>query len=280
MDSRLIIPKTCPLYFGAFQLTTEKTMYPNKFRYIQKFDTNDTIHVQIRFTSDQPENEGLHIKAYGLNDVFIDDYSFTWTTLGTYKYGDAYIPCTSFSGYTYFQIHDSSTTFLTPLAESWPVEVGTWPDSVAIIYFNTENDFETFFGTFSATSVFMIRVEGGFPPDGFTPKWDFENFTDQLSQDTLSYSLPYGVHTLYLGDSNGLSWFIIDKLNYIFSLDTIYLNGTQWVRNSEITIENAVAKIDMKQKNNNMLQSSGGLVGIMDEEGQLITNQWGGILLA
>lgn len=282
MDSKLIIPMLCPLTFTEERIEREMAIHPNAFRWVQKYDTNDSIHVQFRYVSVQPENEGIYLRAYDYLGRTVQTYIPTWGTSGTYKYADVIIDCSELSGYTYFKFYDSGATLL---ATSMPIEVGAFSDLTSIIYWHTENDFNTIFGTLGASTVFMLRLEGGFSPSGFSPDWEMDNFTDQFSQDSQTYAQPYSKKELTLGDGNGLPYYFFEKLNWVFSCDTIYINSEEVTKIDKLTIEwNAykagIGKLQMKRKTNNGLQYDDFLVGILDELGNAITNETGGVITA
>lgn len=281
MDSKLIIPQLCPLTFTEERYEREMILNRDAFRWIQKYDTNDSIHIQFRYVSAQPEDEGINVKAYDYLGRLVQTYTPTWSTLGTYKYADVYIDCSELSGYTYFKIYAVADL----LATSMPIEVGGFSDLTSIIYWHSENDFNTFFGTFSNLTVFMIRLEGGVNPSGFTPDWDMDNFSDQFSQDSQTYVKPFSTKELILGDFNGIPYYFIEKLNWIFSCDTIYINSEELTKTSKITVnwkpnKMGIGTIDMKRKINNGLQYDDYSVGILDENGSAITNETGGVLTA
>lgn len=254
---------------------------PNAHKWIQKYDTNDSIHVQFRFTSSQPENEGIYLAAYNSFDVRVKTYTPVWSTLGTYKYADVYIACSELSGFNYFKIHDMTSI----LAVSMPIEVGSFSSLSSLVYWNTSNDFNTVFGNFSNLSVYMVRVEGGLAPQTLTPEMEMENFTDQLLQDTQTFIQPVSVREMIFGDFNGIPYWFFEKLNWILSCDTLYINSEEMTKFSKLTIEwndyrMGIGRISMKKKINNGLQMDDYLIGILDENGAAITNETGGILLA
>ena len=279
MDSKLIIPLLNPLCFVEERIEREMTIHPNAFRWVQKYDTNDSIHFQFRYISAQPENEGIYLKSYDSKGALIQTYTPTWTTVGTYKHADVIIDCSELSGYTYFKIFAQSTL----LATSMPIEVGAFSDLTSIVYWHTENDFNTFFGTFGASTVFMMRLEGGFSPSGFSPDWEMDNFTDQFSQDSQTYAQPFATKELTIGDGNGLPYYLFERLNWVFSCDTVYVNMEEMTKVDKLTVEwnaykQGIGTLRMKRKVNNGLQYDEYSVGILDELGNAITNSTGGIL--
>lgn len=190
-------------------------------------------------------------------------------------YGDYYIPCYQLSGVVYFTVTSSQGLMLT----SWPVEIGNTGDMVELTVWHPENDFQTVFSTeFQGTGCFSIYVEGGFRPDGYTPSGDFDSFSNQFSEDTLTYSMPFDIEKLTLGDANGLPRWMGQKINAYLACAVVLIDGFQWSRQGNLTVEytgklTGIYSIDLKPYTNRLTQTIAGDILITNEEATVITTE-------
>jgi hypothetical protein len=280
-NAELIIPELCPLQFKAEAHGTEKDHYPMAFNYVQKYGLTDTIHVQFQFSED-PTSRNVVINAM---DFFTDSkvfdgatalvYSATYTELSAgIWYGDYYIDCSKLSGIAYFTVTDDSGL----MADSLAVDVDSHGDTVQIRAHNSRNDFNTVFGAYEDDHVFMIRVEGGFKPNDFELPSDSEMFTNQWQEDTMTFSMPYTVEYLTLGDSCGLPRWLCQKVNYYLACDTVLIDNIQMTKNGNIERSDGVdmksiLRVGMKPTTNRMTQTMTGNIVITNEEGNALTTQ-------
>jgi hypothetical protein len=273
-NNDISIPSTCPLEFKSVENVNELTHYPRAFNYVQKWGTADTIHVKLLASEDRTA-EAVIITAYDTaTDIIVHKsgggaatYSFTWTQLSaSYWYADVLIPCSDLSGVIYFYV----TSTVGDLFYSWPCEIGAVSDSVLITYHHSENDFSTVFGTYETAHVFTLRVEGGFIPNDFELECDQELFTNQQGEDTQTYSMPYDIEYLTLGDGGGLPRWMCQKLNRIFACDTLVIAGRRYSKTGKIERSDAVdlkstLRIGLKETQNRMVQSIGDLILVNEE---------------
>lgn len=94
-------------------------------------------------------------------------------------------------------------------------------------YFNTENDK----GIIWKTGIRMsIRVEGLIRE--FTPGALTEEYIDQQYNTYSLNDIPYRTFKNYIGSARGLPDWIIDKMNVIFTLDSVGIDGTGYAKKS------------------------------------------------
>jgi hypothetical protein len=107
-----------------------------------------------------------------------------------------------------------------------------WPKTLLFQYTNTRNQAATIFTTGYTPS---YRIEGNIID--FTPRSRFSSYEDEPANEYLLEGVPYRQYTLFAGDSFGLPPWAIDKLNRIMTLNTILIDGKQFVRNEDAQFE-------------------------------------------
>ena len=277
----LVIPIHCPLQFKAVAYGTEETHYPRAFNYLQKYGLTDTIHVQLHFATN-PTSRTVKINAMDFaKDCPMWDgataltYSATYTQLANGDwYGDYSIDCSKLSGVVYFTITETAGL----MAASWPVEIGSTADTVLITVHNSRNDFNTVFGAYQASNTFQIRVEGGFKPDDFDLPSDSEMFTNQWQEDDLTYSMPYDLEYITLGDANGLPRWMCQKIGYYLACDKVLFDNIQRTKVGEIEMSDGVdmkkvLRIGTKPATNRMTQTLSGVIEITDDSSVFIADE-------
>jgi len=277
LTSNIIIPSLNSLQFSNPEQGNQFLHYPSTLGYVQKFAPTDSIHIQVR--SDSPymfamviENQtGRNLGTLGLN--------FTRTEFGAGYYVFNLVIPTYLIGYGQYYIQLSETgTVGDYISDSWPFEIGDFDDTILFTYFNETNDFETIFGDFSASTVFQFRVEGGFIPASTKDVSELSTFSDQLKQSSLTYGMPSFTKTLRIGDSDGLPDWVFEKLIAIGACDVLLIDGMQWVKaytwDSEQTDKKTlILSADMAYTTNRMTQTVDGVLRLVDNFGNAITNQ-------
>ena len=100
---------------------------------------------------------------------------------------------------------------------------------ILLTYTNRRNAFNTVFTEGS----FDFRCEGSLLPSGAEFNADTEGFRDQNGSFTQLYSLPYRVDTLSIGGGFGVPNWVGEKINNIFSLTSVKLDGEEYVRSEQ-----------------------------------------------
>jgi len=104
------------------------------------------------------------------------------------------------------------------------------PGTVLIQFSHSGNEFGTLFQPEEGEKKYMIRVEGGFPSDGFLPGSKDVVYRDQTYNTVLLSSVPFANCKATFGDGRGIPNWLADKLNRIFSCSDVKLNGEQYTR--------------------------------------------------
>ena len=268
-------------------------LFPRSSGYVRKMGISDTWRVQ--FLSDNNLLDTFKLKVYSFNyNFYLTEFSFTKNSIGSGYYWDAFVSASQIlnainslnlpylDNCVYFSL-ESDTLW----AESLPVVIGSFSDTIQISVHNTTNDFGTVFGDFSFSSIFSFRVEGGFIPGYFIPKGEYETFANQSNEFSVIYSNPYGEYTLSLGDAYGLTDDMIEQISRFFACDIILINAKQFVRVGEIQEEvnesrgTRTLKIQLTQATNRTMQNIlGDDIYITNEESNiLITEEDKGLIL-
>lgn len=261
-------------------------LFPRSSGYVRKMGSSDTWRVQ--FLSDNNLLDTFKLKVYSFNyNFYLTEFSFTKNSIGGGYYWDAFVSASQIlnainalnlpylDNCVYFSL-ESDTLW----AESLPVVIGSFSDTIQISVHNTTNDFGTVFGDFSFSSIFSFRVEGGFIPGYFIPKGEYETFANQSNEFSVIYSNPYGEYTLSLGDAYGLTDDMIEQISRFFACDIILINMKQFVRVGEIQEElnesrgTRTLKIQLTQATNRTMQNIlGDDIYITNEESNILSTE-------
>jgi hypothetical protein len=103
---------------------------------------------------------------------------------------------------------------------------------ILIEYTHKDNNsvFDNIFWNGSTQFVFRTRLVGGFKPSGVNIEVENEQFTNQKQEVVELYSIPYITKTLYIGDVDGVPYYIAEHLNRILCLSDVKINGENYVR--------------------------------------------------
>jgi len=104
-------------------------------------------------------------------------------------------------------------------------------DTVKFSYTHDMNEFDTaFVNGDSSRNAFEFRVEGGFLSNSHEENVESEDFRTQRNEQVQLSALPYTVKTLTLGTNTGVPLWVAEKVNHIFSLSEVMVNGVYHVR--------------------------------------------------
>lgn len=209
------------LWFGAWRNTFDR-----EADYVQKFAEGDNIVVQI--TSDDVNNTFLSTKnldggsSLPNGRVVVEDtiiYNFYPNgKVGRYK---AYIT-NSTTGEEYGRCR----------FDILPAEC--LQGTVKLSYTHRRNDYDTIFirksGSSSIQVTFDIRFEGGFIFRDTEYAVEEETFRNQYYVQRLASAFPYHKQVLTLGNGHGVPEWAGMKLNLIFSLSSVEVDGKRYVR--------------------------------------------------
>jgi hypothetical protein len=196
--------------------------------YIQKYQTNDTTKIQV--LSDWVPTlkvynalTGAHIP--GLDIVGAPLNTTILSTVYTFLCYEFLLDFSVFGvGSYYIQITytDDAATLQTYKSDYISVAV-KWANTLLYEYNNSENILSILFST---GIVFNVRCEGRLRL--FEPKFNAVIFTDQESNATKLNSVPYQQFKLYLGDAPGIPDWFANIFNFVFSCDTILIDGVPY----------------------------------------------------
>jgi hypothetical protein len=77
----------------------------------------------------------------------------------------------------------------------------------------------------------MIRIEGGFPSDGFNPGGKFTVFQDQDYRPEMLSGSIFNTERLVIGTAFGIPNWMVDKINRLITMDNLLVDGVEYVRN-------------------------------------------------
>ena len=110
-------------------------------------------------------------------------------------------------------------------------------NTIKLVYKHDQNDFDTIFIGSNVLGEFFMRIEGGMKSDGFQPGGKFTMFQDQDYNSIVLQSQPTLIEKFTFGPSVGTANWMGDKINRIFGLSTVTIDGTQYVRNEAAKLE-------------------------------------------
>ena len=209
----ITIGDVCPLFFDVL-----KYEYANIGSFRQCFNVSDGIVLQV--FSDDAEKP----TAYLNNKI---DSISTTILFDTYSVNDR---ITMY--YTTLYPEDGVYSVSVNDKESEIFEVCENCNDVLIEYSHKDNNsvFDNIFWNDTEQIPFKFRVAGGFRPSGVSIEIDNEQFVNQKQEIVELYAIPYITNTLYVGDSNGVPYYVADFLNKILCLSDVRIDGKSYVR--------------------------------------------------
>lgn len=108
------------------------------------------------------------------------------------------------------------------------------PDTILLEYTNRKNVYETIF---DGIDRFLFRVEGAFLPQEISFENNTEEFRDQRYVSKILSSTAFEKKTLTLGGGMGVPNWVARKINLIFSLSSVHVEGNPMVRSEGGAVE-------------------------------------------
>jgi hypothetical protein len=209
----ITIGDVCPLFFN-----TLKYEYANEGSFRQCFDTSDGILLQVFCDEGETPSAYLHNKINSSQEEI--DFK-------NYRVNDSVVMY-----YTHIYLGEGVYSIQIEGEESEEFEVCENVKGVLIEYTHKDNKsvFDNIFWNGSTQFTFKMRVMGGFKPSGVNLEVDNEQFVNQKQDIVELYAIPYATHTFYMGDVNGVPYYIAEHLNKIFCLSDVKINGVNYVR--------------------------------------------------
>lgn len=244
MAIAITIPFLNPVRFfaqtnGDFFYNLQKE-WEYKAHYCQKYQIGDKPTFQILTPYGSPYNQISLVDTNG-NTISTDTL---WPLMAAYGghlcTSSSPIPTVS-EGVYYFKM---SLTGINGNVIFWsePIYIKTeHEDTILIEYGHDLNDFDCIFrgNNISTPPVprFQIRVEGGLRNDGFTPGGKYTLFQDQDLSPVMLQSIPTNAYRFTFGDNRGIPNYLADKINRIFALSDVSIDGVDYMRNEGAKLE-------------------------------------------
>ncbi|MBB4036546.1 hypothetical protein GGR21_002452 [Dysgonomonas hofstadii] len=199
----------------------------------QYFASSDTIRVQFAaFKNDTPT-----VRLTGLDTEDVISIPLT-----------EFAPFDNYRSY-YFEITDLDTgTYKVDIINTYQevisssvfcvMEKECLYDTILLKYTNREDKFDTqFLDGDGGNYFFEFRIRGGFLFKEMTFNVSNNTFRDQGYSLTQLDAYPYESRILTIGDNSGVPIWIARKLNLMFSLSYITINGLEYVRADGTEVE-------------------------------------------
>jgi len=199
--------------------------YQNPRCYYQKWKRGDILKLQV-LSDTIPED--LFIKTVQ-GDVISDQ--IPWAEVPTVildqtfkvyqiEYSVSDVP----DGKYYAEFEYTDTEGQPHILESERFDINAnQPNTVLIKYTNSQNDFDVIFDT---KIEFQFRVEASIQRPNFQN--DRAVYTDQRINPTQLSATPYKTFSLFIGYKWGVPEWIIDKVNWIQSVDQVFYNNVMY----------------------------------------------------
>lgn len=223
-------------HFDDYWNSEQVRNFETQVFYKQKYQTNDTIYLQYE----------SNFAAIQLDVIDCDQVSQI-AQVATQVRANLYLP-----GYFVYE----NTVSLAPLPAgtywikltlgdgstvmiSEPIEVAeTWPNTILFEYFNS---------TFHGDVVYETGIQFGLRCEAIITKLDPGNlrtaYRDQKQNPSILKSVPFREFNLLIGqklrsgDMIGIPDWVIDKLNWVFSCDNVFLDGKTFAVANDATFE-------------------------------------------
>ena len=209
----ITIGDVCPLFFN-----TLKYEYANEGSFRQCFDLSDGILLQVfcdggetpsAYLNDKikSSSSSISFKTYSVNEDVVMFYTYMYPGEGVYS----------------IEIEGN---------ESEEFDVCENAEGLLIEYTHKDNNsvFDNIFWNGSNQMTFKMRITGGFKPSGVNIEVDNEQFANQKQEVVELYSIPYITKTLFVGDVEGVPYYIAEHLNKVLCLSDVRINGENYVR--------------------------------------------------
>lgn len=225
-----------------------KSEYEQGNNYCQKYLDTDTIKIGILCLIN--EYVGTPITFTGkIYENVIDLETNEYTEVGTFTteiiqgptFNNFYwcradVDLTGLAGKTIFLSLNIVYAGSPPLYEaelvSELIRVETsFDDMLELTYTHDVNDFDfVFLPDDEDAVVITFRVEGGIPSQNVLPGGKYKIYNDQEYCPVTLQSQPFNTYKFVFGSPTGMPNWMIDKLNRIFALSTVTINGVQYNR--------------------------------------------------
>lgn len=221
----IVVSKFSSLYLG--RKVSWKAPFDQDVCYYQKFAIGEEIRIQFvgftdgftaKYTNDKGitkdvEVETLYVDKSDYDGRIIYELAFSIDTEGAYQ----------------LQI-TNGTDEVTAIFYILPTE--ELEDTILISYTHRRNEYGTIFKQDDKLpKVFNFRIEGGFYPGDKVQVVENSTFRDQRFNLHQTAADSYEISTLTLGTKKGVPQWVGSKVNSIFNLSDVMIDGIETTRN-------------------------------------------------
>jgi hypothetical protein len=211
-----------------------QTFFDTESCYIQKFAVGEEIRIQFnskdtgfeaKYINEKEVETSLterlsQLKISEVDGTRLFEIAFTVDTPGLYRFELANGLADPVE--TYFRIKEKEEL----------------KETVLLSYTHRENEYDTiFFNSDGTRKTFNFRIEGGIYPGDKTQHVENEIFRDQRFNPYQTAAIAYEVSVLTIGASDGVPQWVGNKINNIFLLSDVEVDGVRSVRNESSTAE-------------------------------------------
>lgn len=221
------------LHMDMYSYAAQSGRYDGYRPYLQKWQTTDNIALQC-ITRDlgpvQVELINAHERVFGIYPLA---QIVTTAVTSPYQLYEGDIPLLDIEPGIYWlrAVAGIGETKVTFISEPQCIQ-DEHPKTLYFEYSNTRNQAATIFSTGYSPA---IRVEGNII--NFSPRSRFAAYEDEPANMYLLDGTPYRQFTLWVGDSFGLPPYMADKINRVFTLNTVSIDGKGFVRGEDAQLE-------------------------------------------
>ena len=237
------VPSLCPLKFHSTSGSFEYDRIPSmeqKRGYVQTYLIGDRPYLQLHAPNAYTT---IHVQLIDSDETIYQSWVMPIMP-GAPKYGDNYvyhwygtIPTVD-EGVYFIRLKIFDQTGIIYLVSEPIMVESSISDFVKIEYTNDLNEFDIICAGQSWTVFpFLLRIEGGVKSDGLQPGGKYTMFQDLDYQPVMLQSQPYNVYRFTFGPGAGIPGWLADRINRIFSLSSVQIDGVSYMRNEGAKIE-------------------------------------------
>lgn len=264
----IVNSKFSSLYLGRKE--NWKAPFDQDICYIQKFAVNEEIRIQ--FTAYADGFTAKYINEKQIETILDVELLYTDTVSFDGKRLFEVVFTISTEGVYQLVLSNGSDEVKTRFCIASGEEL---KNTVLINYTHRRNEYDTiFFNEDGTQKVFNFRVEGGFYPGDKTQSVENEIFRDQRFDPYQISAESYEVSVLTIGTKKGVPQWVGNKINNIFKLSDILVDGVETTRNESSVPELVsvssyyplyVFKINVEQPDEDRIYTSDNIYRIFDK---------------
>jgi len=220
-------------HMDAYSFASQSERYGGYQPYNQKWQTNDSIPLQCITNSLGPVQIDVVNKHGRVFDTYLMDVITTTAVALPYILYETTVELSGLEEGTYFLKCTAGIDAATVVFISEPLCVKeSHTKTMLFEYSNTRNQAATIFSTGYAP---CFRVES-FLHD-FAPGSRFSSYEDEPANMYLIEGQAFRKFSLFIGDGFGVPPYVADKVNRIFNLNTVLIDGKAFVRDEDAQLD-------------------------------------------